>query len=415
MMDMRSRNQYLEVLRKEYLKSNKKKKAKLLSEAEKRTKLCRKYLIRKLSRQTNFESKPRKKRKEIYDSYVRNALASIWEIFDYACGQRLASLLKTEIDRLRALQEISISEEVALKLKRISPATIDRKLAHQKEVIHQKRKYHQKNNPLLYQKIPIRGNDWDRALIGQEALDLVEHCGSSLAGEFIYSLSVADISSGWWEGQAVMGRGQERTFKALKKIRKRTPFNWIEIHPDNDTAFINFNLFNYCQKEKVRFSRSRPYRKNDNSFVEQKNSTHVRSIFGHLRYDSQKELKIINQLYDRDLYLYKNFFQPVMKLKEKIRDKGKVHRKYDLAQTPYQRIITSNQISEKNKRKLEAVYLSLNPAQLKRNIETQLDKLYKVYQEKQQTQDQKVIISKKLKPRLVTNYMIQPNTFRLPS
>lgn len=135
-------------------------------------------LSKKIQSRVRLEPKPRKKRKEYYDSYVKEALVEVWKIFDYPCGQRLAPLLKTEVERLRKLKELNISDEVALKLERISPRTIDRKLKHQKEVEYLKRKYHKKNHPLLYQKIAVRCN-WDRSLVGQEEIDLVEHCGTS--------------------------------------------------------------------------------------------------------------------------------------------------------------------------------------------------------------------------------------------
>ena len=291
---------------------------------------------------------------------------------------------------------------------------------------HLRRKGGSKPKSLLYQKIPVRLNDWDTSVIGNLDIDFVEHCGSSKKGHYINSLSVAEVGSGWWEGQAIMGRGQEPTLKTLEEIRRRTPFRWLEIHPDNDSAFINAHLWKYCQPvpwpksyqdglacdrpggEKIRFSRSGPNRKNDNCYVEQKNWTHIKKIFGYLRYDTVAELNMINDLYENELRLYKNFFQPVMKLKEKIREGGRVHRKYDLAKTPYQRLMESDQISSEAKEQLKAIYLSLNPAQLKRAIEAKLDQLYKIYQAKRRSST--VEPFKKQTPRTVTNYMIQPDS-----
>lgn len=381
-MNMDARSQYLKVLQGNYfMTKSKKKKSSILDEYCRNTHQNRKYVIRKVN--SPIPSTPKKRiREEIYDGHVRAALAKVWKIFDYPCGQRLAPLLKSEVDRLRDFGELLIPDEVTEKLKRISPKTIDRKLKHQKEVLHLKRKHHQRNNPLIYQKIPVRAGGWDRSLVGQVQIDLVEHCGSSAGGQFINSVSDADIATGWWEGEAVMGRAQGRTFDALTNMRKRTPFHWLEIHPDNDNTFINWHLLTYAEKEGVMFSRSRPYRKNDNCFVEQKNSTHIRGILGHLRYDTEKELEIINSLYRNELRLYKNFFQPVMKLKEKIREKGKIHRKYDVPKTPYQGLMESGQVSEETKKQLRDLYQSLNPAQLKRKIDEKLHKLYKAYEEK---------------------------------
>lgn len=150
------------------------------------------------------------------------------------------------------------------------------------------------------------------------------------------------------------------------------------MHSDNDTAFINDQLERYAHSEGIKFLRSRPYKKNDNCFVEQKNSTHIRAILGHLRYDTDQEQEIINSLYRGEFRLYKNFFQPVMKLK------GKIHRRYDVPKTPYQRLMESDQISEETKKKLKEIYLSLNPAELKRRIDEKIHMLFEAYEEKNQ-------------------------------
>ena len=234
---------------------------------------------------------------------------------------------------------------------------------------------------------------------GQVQIDLVEHCGQKAAGLFVNTVSSCDVATGWWEGEGVMGSGQERAFEALARIRERTPFGWLHIHPDNDGAFINWHLVRYAEKEQIDFSRSRPYRKNDNNFVEQKNSTHVRSVLGHLRYDTDKELDAINSLYRGEWRLYKNFFQPVMKLKEKIRDKGKVHRKYEVAKTPYHRLMESDRIPEETKTKLDRLYRSLTPAELKRRIDAKVHELYKIYQEKNNSHS--IEPEKKLTPHTV--------------
>ena len=398
-MNMESRNQYLEEIRDEYLKiKSKKKKSKLLEEAEKRTMLCRKHLIVKLRVSSSIDNRKeyRKRRKEHYDSYVKTALVRCWTIFDRPCGQRLKPLLETETNRLIRQRELKCSIRVAEKLKTIGSATIDRKLRHQKEVEHLKKKY-KKRNPLLFQKIPVKTSDeWDRKELGNIQMDYVEHCGQSAAGQFVCSLSNSDISTDWWEGEAVMGMGQERTHQAIGKAKQRTPFPWKEIHPDNGTGFINNIIYQYTQNQGIKFSRSRPYKKNDNCWVEQKNRTHIRNIIGYLRYDTKQEIDIINDLYRNDLRLYKNFFQPVIKLISKERINGKMHKRYDKAKTPYRRVIESEQVPESTKKELKEIVDSLNPALLKRNIDAKLEKLFKVYKNKNSSQ--KVAFDKKLKP-----------------
>ena len=410
MMDMRSKNQYLIQVRKEYLTTkSKKQRSRLLSEAEKRTGLARKYLIWKLKPKSNLDKQPeqRKKREQKYDSYVKTALVVCWKIFDYPCGQRLETCLKTEVDRLRRLKELRCSETVAQKLKTVSARTIDLKLKHQKEVERLNNKYRQKDNPLLYQKIPVKVSDeWDRQELGNIQIDLVEHCGQSAAGEFLNTLSSTDIATGWWEGEAVLGRGQLNTLSGLERIRQRFPFPWQEIHSDNGTEFINGNLYSYTKQESIGFSRSRPYKKNDNCFIEQKNKTHVKRFVGWLRYDTAKEQRILNDLYRNELRLFKNFFQPQIKLKEKIRIQGKVHRKHQRAQTPYHRIMACPDTPETTKQKLKQTYDNLNPAELKRAIDAKLKMLVEAYQAKNNSL--KVKIDKKLTIRSVRNLIAQP-------
>lgn len=408
-MDMYSRNQYLQRLQEEYLKTSKNEKSRLLDEAVQRTELARKYLVRKLAAKNHWQAKSRKSRKEYYDGEIKAALVRCWEIFDYPCGQRLVTLLETETERLRLWGELVCSDQVANKLKKIKPATIDRKLTHQKQVELLTRKYHKKKYPWLYTNIPIKtSSDFNRDLAGQEQIDLVEHCGASSRGDFLSTLSITDVAFGWWEGEAIMGRSQKVSFTGLTDIRLRSPIIWSEIHPDNDTTFINWHLYQYCQQEGLNLSRSRPYQKNDNCFIEQKNSTHVRQVVGYSRYDTKDEQLILNGLYRNELRLYKNFFQPVMKLISKVREKGRIHRKYDKPKTPYQRLLESTQISEATKQELQAIYNNLNPAQLKRNIDKKLSLLYETYQNKNNINtnilkvEPKLITFKKLKPTMVT-------------
>ena len=414
-MDMHSRNEYLKVLRERYLKARtRKEKSRILDEYCSNTGQARKYVTRKMEPGVDLRTRQRKKRKETYDEQVRAALARVWEIFDYPCGQRLKPILEMEVDRLRELGELMVSDEVAVKLRSISSATIDRKLAHQREVLHLLRsKGGPKPGSLLKQKIPIRLTRWDTSQVGYIEMDLVVHCGSSTLGEYINTLSTTEVSSGWWEGEAIMGKAQEHTFRALKCIRGRAPFEWKGIDSDNEGEFINDILYKYCQREKLLFTRSRPGRKNDNAYIEQKNWTHVRKVLKYLRYDTAGELILINDLYEGNLRLYKNFFQPVMKLASKERIGGHIKRKYDTPKTPYQRLMESGQIPEEAKRKLEGIYLSLNPAELKRGIDAKLDKLYRTYERKGGSQE--VNPMRKLAPRTVTSFMMQQPPVGLPT
>lgn len=412
-MDMHSRNQYLKVLIKDYLKADKRGKGGLLNEYCRNTGQNRKYVIRKIRQLAFKEPQPRKRRRAIYGYDVRDILSQVWKIFDYPCGQRLKPILEVEVDRLRAIGELKVSQRLAEKLKTISSATIDRVLRSKKEQWKYKRSSHQKRGSLLYKRIPLRLTDWDTEKVGYLEMDLVCHCGASVAGEFINTLSTMEICSGWWEGEAIMGRGQHRTFEALQAIRQRMPFDCKGIDSDNDSVFINAHLLKYCQQEGLEFTRSRPNRKNDNAYIEQKNYTHIRRPLGYLRYDTEEELSIINDLYRNELRLYKNFFQPVMKMIKKERIEGRLKRVYDKAKTPYQRLIESGQVSRQKVESLRRLYERLNPVELKNRIDGKLDRLYQVYHKKKKST---ITVNpyKKQVPSMVTFFMIQQKKFRLP-
>lgn len=412
-MDMRARKQYLGTLMERYLKADKRQKGILLDEYCRNTKHNRKYVIRKISRMAFSPPRVQKKRPVIYGREERVALETLWKVFDFPCGQRLAPMVREELDRLCKLKELDISEGTAHKLLRVSPATIDRLLRSKKQAWKDHRRYASRGANLIAKKIPLRMTDWETSRVGYVEMDLVVHCGVSTDGEYIHSLSTMEISTGWWEGEAVMGRAQSRIFNALKEIRERSPFTWLGIDSDNDNAFINDQLYRYSQEEQLEFTRSRPYRKNDNAYIEQKNFTHVRKPLGYLRYDTPEELTVIQDLYRQELRLYKNFFQAVMKLVRKERRGGQVKRVYDTPKTPYQRLMESNQITPQKVKHLQQLYFSLNPAELKRRIDMKLSKLFDIYQRKKK-RPLTINPYKKQEPSMVTFFMIQQPESRLP-
>ena len=407
-MTKEAREQYMQTLRERYLKAGKKEKTSILNEYCRNTGQDRKYSIKKFLYKVKLKNpEDRKKKKEIYDNFVKPALVKIWEIFDYPCGQRLKPMIKDELEKLRTLNEVLCSDEIAEKLKQIGTATIDRKLKHEKEVLLLGRKYIKKNTSTILNLIPIKTSaEFDREKVGHSQIDCVEHNGSSCSGEYVNSLCFVDVCLGWWEAEAVMGKGQTGSLFAIDDIRARLPYLLLGIHPDNQSNFINYHAIEYANKNGLEFSRSRPYKKNDNCFIEQKNSTHVRKVFGYIRYDTQEEMDIINDMYRGDLRLYKNFFQPVIKLIAKVRIKGRVYRKYDEAKTPFKRLLESGQISEEKKKELIKLYETLNPAQLKRNIDEKLFCLFQIYQKKNGLSP--VPTTKKLKPSMVSFSMINP-------
>ncbi|MEO8041736.1 MAG: transposase family protein [Acidobacteriota bacterium] len=212
---------------------------------------------------------------------------------------------------------------------------------------------------------------------GFAEIDLVAHDGGSSFGDFLQTLNATDVFSGWCEVQAVRNKAQVWVFGALKEIRSRLPFKLLGIDSDNGSEFINDQLFRYCQSEKLTFTRSRPYRKNDNCFVEQKNYTAVRRYVGYQRMEGERVLATVNDLYHY-LRLYINYFQPVMHLATKERQGSHVKKTYSPAETPFQRLHASLHITRKQKEKMRREYESLNPAELKRRIEALQEKLLKM-------------------------------------
>lgn len=410
-MDSNARNQYMTTLREKYLQAvSKKEKGRILDEYCANTGHERKYAIKKFHYKAGLkpEGSPRKPRTGYYDGAVRSVLAKLWAIFDYPCGARLAPLLKEEAARARTMGEITCSDEVIEKLRLITSSTIDKKLAHEKEVLVNKRKYASKRNFLIASMVPTKTSaEQDRERPGTLQVDCVEHCGTNAAGEYVITLSVVDIFSGWWEGDAVMGKGQERALVSLDEARERSPIVWKELHPDNGGNILNIHVYSYAMEHGIEMSRSRPYKKNDNCFIEQKNSTHVRQVVGYLRYDTEEEQLIMRDLYRNELRLFKNFFQPVMKLKEKTRVKGKIHKKQGVAMTPYKRLMESSVVSREEKAALTTTYHSLNPAALKRAIDAKLLLLCSAHQKKNGVRVEAHRNMKKVATPIVSNYIIQ--------
>jgi hypothetical protein len=381
-MDMHSREQYLASLREEYRRATRKQKTRLLNEARRRTRLNRKVLIRKLAHPAVPPGARSRRRGKTYGAEVKEPLARLWAMFDYPCSKRLVAVLREQVEPLRGLGELRCSDSVAELLQRLSARTADRLLDHERQVQQVRRNRRAPVHPLLYQRVPVKlPSEWDRQQVGHLQLDFVLHSGRSGAGEFLYTLSAVDIASGWWEGEPQMGRSQKATEESFAVLRQQFPFRLREVHPDNDSALLNDLLWKYCRRRQIAMSRSRPYQKNDNAWVEQKNWTHVRKLVGYRRLDRVEELHLLRQLY-RAWSEYQNFFQPGMKLVEKVREGGQLYKRYDAPQTPYQRLLQSTALTASRKKSLQKHYASLNPAALHRRIEELKNRLYDLVESK---------------------------------
>jgi len=421
MMSMSTRNQYLHVLITKsggYHLKSKKHKSLILDEYCRTTGQNRQAVSAKIRSGQYVKSmrkengQERQRRSSPYTNEVTAYLVKLWNIFDRPCGQRLKPMIKTELPRLVKFGEFTISGEMMEKLSRVSARTIDAKLKTHKEQERIKRKYTHLQHPLLYEKIPVKlASDQGRGIGDSIQVDLVEHCGQTAENPFICTVSVTDIGSGWWEGEPIMNRSGYAVQQALGRIQYRFPFPWREIHTDNGGEFINQIVWNYTKRNKIDFSRSRPYMKNDNCFVEQKNNTHVRRIVGYRRYQSKAECEILKNLYRDHLRLYKNFFQPIIPLIAKERIGGRVKRIYGEPKTPYRRILDDSNVENATKRQLTEIYQKLNPAQLKRDITQKQNLLYEAYGKKQKQAAaplKKVGNFKKLTPRSATFLIAEP-------
>ena len=326
--------------------------------------------------------KVRRKRNRTYDREVADVVASLWKMMDYICGKRLAAAIPWLVPKLEATKDLSLDDEQRRKVMSVSAATIDRMLADQKRKLRLKERSSTKPGTLLKHKIPIRTfADWDEKRPGFVEIDLVSHEGGCASGEFAFTLDVTDVASGWTELRAVRNRARIWTLEALKIIRGRLPFPLCGIDSDNDSAFINHHLQKYCEDEKITFTRSRAGNKNDNCYVEQKNWSVARRVAGYARYDTDWEIKALNELYD--VYrLYVNFFLPSAKLISKTRTGAKVRKIYDTPRTPCQRLLDSGSVAEEVKSTLRKQFDSLNPADLKKEIDRLKSRLNRAFRNK---------------------------------
>ena len=261
---------------------------------------------------------------------------------------------------------------------RMSPATIDRLLHPWKEKGGRRSFSTTRPGSLLRSAIPIRTfADWQENRPGFIEVDLVAHCGESLDGFYLNTLMAVDVATGWSEFAPVWGKGEQRVGTAVHHVRERLPFPLLGLDSDNGSEFINHKLAGWCQREKITFTRSRPYKKNDNCYVEQKNGSIVRRVIGRDRYSSKQAYETLNRIYYL-LRLYVNFFQPAMKLVSKTRHGARVHRVYDTAQTPYRRVLASGVLNEKRQTQINSIYAYLNPVSLLKQINGNLEKLWEL-------------------------------------
>ena len=380
-MTVDERYKYLRRMRKYYQQAKPKERGQLLDEMERVTGLHRKSLIRLMKTPPKRKAR-RKQRERSYKADVDDALRVISESLDYVCAERLQPNLVWLAHHLAAHGELETSPRLLAQLGQISISTVRRilsRLNQDKARLPQKGP-EQANR--VARDIPMKRLAWDETEPGHFEVDLVHHCGLSPSGQYVHTLQMVDVTTGWSERVALLGRSYLVTKDGFERILARLPFKIREIHPDNGSEFLNYHLVRFWKKEikGLSLSRSRPYHKNDNRFVEQKNSTLVRAYLGYDRLDTVAQTNLLNQLYDQ-MWLYYNFFQPVMRLEEKIfvaKDKP-IKRRFDPAQTPFDRLCQTKAISELNRLILEALRDQTNPRQLRQDIYDLLDNLFALH------------------------------------
>jgi hypothetical protein len=370
----RAKREYVQAIYQRYRHARRPAKRRILDEFCAVTGYHRKAAIRVLNGPAPGAAPPARPRPLIYPPAVLEALRQIWTAAGYPWSMRLKALLPLWLPWAR--RRLRLRPGVEQQLLTISPRQMDRRLApYRRELI--KRLYGRtKPGRLLKHHIPLRTDRWDVSTPGFTEIDLVAHCGSSGNGEFVHSLNLTDIQTTWVETAAVLGRGQAAVQAALEELRQALPFRLRGIDSDNGSEFINQHLWDYCQAHEIQFTRGRPYKKDDNAHIEQKNWTHVRKLLGYVRYDSPAARAAIHALYRHELRLLQNLFLPSVKLLRKERVGARLRRRYDVPRTPLERVLASPDLDPARAAELQRQRERLDPFALAQTIEQTLDRIY---------------------------------------
>jgi hypothetical protein len=380
-MSLSARRELLAATAPRYQEAAKTEKEMMLDEFVTATGYHRKYAITLLnsfdpasSTQTQRKRKPYDRK---YDEDVKEALVIAWEAANRICSKRLVPFLPELVGALERYDHLHLDVDVRERLLAISASTVDRLLCHVRHGEGISGLSTTKPGGLLKHMIQIRTfADWDDDRPGFLEADLVAHCGDNVGGHFLCTLVMTDVATGWIEMAALLFRDQETTLQAIERLRMQLPFDMLGLDTDNGTEFLNYLLYHYCEDESITFTRSRPYKKNDQCHVEQKNGSVVRKFVGYDRFEGIQPCRILGMLYE-PLRLYVNFFQPSLKLLSKRREGSRVIKKYDTAQTPYQRVVADKTISADSCQALEKQFKRLDPVELLATIERLQDQLWR--------------------------------------
>lgn len=384
-MNMHIKHEVTKEILPRYLKANKDSKKKILDEFCATTKYHRKSAIRKLKELQNtphikesIAGKHTRNRERIYDGYVEAVVEKIYIALGGIGSRRIGPIIETVLAKGIKFGHIITDPVTEMKVLAMSRSTLDRMVTSIRERNAIKGISTTRPGALLKSEIPLRVGVWEETDPGFFEIDLVAHCGDNGAGNFISTLNTTDIATGWFEAEPCMGKAQERILEGLKMIGDRLPSKILGIDSDNGSEFINRQLYEYCNKKDIIFTRSRPYKKNDNAHIEQKNYTTVRQVLGYQRFDTEEVFKLMVELYRGPLRLYINFFQPSVKCIEKTRVGSKIKKIYDIAQTPYDRVLAHPKISQKKKEEHQLLFDTLDPFKLRKEIDDLVRKIQRL-------------------------------------
>jgi hypothetical protein len=365
-LSMTTRTELKSVLTRRYRVSSRVEKGRILDEFVAITGFHRKHAMRFLRSDPDGRTASRRNRPRIYQEAERNALIVLWEAADRVCGKRLKALLPILIESMERHGHIDLAPEIRAKLLSMSAATIDRALRSVREQSGRPRR--RSVASALRRSIPVRTSaDWGNPAPGFVEADLVAHSGPSARGSFVQTLVLTDIATGWTECAPLLVREQRLLSTVLTELRKQLPFALLGLDTDNDSVFMNETLKEYCGQAGIVFTRCRPYRKNDQAFVEQKNGAVVRRMVGYRRFEGLEAASLLARLYC-SARLFVNFFQPSFKLIRKERDGASVHKTYSAPATPHQRLVAEARTPDAVRGRVNEIYAGLDPVALLRDI-----------------------------------------------
>jgi hypothetical protein len=366
--------EYLQAVYPRYRQARRREKQRILDECCRITGYHRKYAIRLLHGPAPGRPRAARRRTATYGPAVITALHAIWQAAGYPWSVRLKALLPLWLPWAR--RRLRLARGVERQLLAISPRQIDRRLAPHKRQLKTRLYGRTKPGTLLKHHIPIKTDAWAVTAPGFAEVDLVSHSGNAADGEFVHSLNLTDVHSAWVETGAVLGKGAAGIARMVDELRAALPFALRGLDSDNGTEFINGTLYDYCQAHEIQFTRGRPYKKDDNAHVEQKNWTHVRKLLGYVRYDSPAALAAINDLYRHELRLFQNLFLPSVKFVRKLRVGSRLRRRYDAPRTPLERVQAAPQQDRAKVAALLALRQRLDPFLLAQTIDEKIERLY---------------------------------------